>query len=179
LLTRALAAIRGLHEPLIMIWLGTCDLTQKIDRGFISLNSSVEIGDIMGNFRDFQTKIKSVNKTAEIIFLQCPIYSIKLWNKHKRHPDYEASSADDKTLETKVEILNNEFSKLNAGTDGPKFSLDLLNCSRVRTVRNKRKLKSKYIFNMKDLYNDGIHPNPLLAHLWLRKIQEIVLDKCF
>jgi hypothetical protein len=34
---------------------------------------------------------------------------------------------------------------------------------------------------MKDLYNDGIYPNPLLAHLWLRKIQEIpvVLDKCF
>jgi hypothetical protein len=81
----------------------------------------------------------------------------------KRHPDYETFSADDKTLETKVEILNNEFSKLNAGTDGPKFSLDL----------------SIYTFNMKDLYNDGIHPNTLLAHLWLRKIQEIVLDKCF
>jgi hypothetical protein len=65
-------------------------------------------------------------------------------------------------------ILNNEFSKLNARTDGPKFSFDLLKCSRVRTGRNKRKLKSKYTFNMKDLYNDGIHPNPLLAHLWLR-----------
>ena len=44
---------------------------------------------------------------------------------------------------------------------------------------NKRKLKSKYTFNMKNLYNDRIHPNPLSAHLWLRKIQEIVLDKCF
>ena len=97
----------------------------------------------------------------------------------KRHPDYETFSADDKTLETKVEILNNELSKLNAGTDEPKFSLDLFKCSRVRTGRNKRKLKSIYTFNMKDLYNDGIHPNPLLAHLWLRKIQEIVLDKCF
>jgi hypothetical protein len=72
----------------------------------------------------------------------------------KRHPDYETFSADDKTLETKVEILNNEFSKLNAGTDGPKFSFDLLKYSRVRTGRNKRKLKSKYTFNMNDLYND-------------------------
>jgi hypothetical protein len=63
-------------------------------------------------------------------------------------------------LTTKVEILNNEFSKLNARTDGPKFSFDLLKCSRVRTGRNKRKLKSKYTFNMKDLYNDGIHSNP-------------------
>ena len=97
----------------------------------------------------------------------------------KRHSDYETFSADDKTLETKVEILNNEFSKLNAGTDGPKFSFELLKYSRVRTGRNKRKLKSKYTFNMNDLYNDGIHPNPLLAHLSLRKIQEIVLDKCF
>ena len=105
LLTRALVAIWRLHEPLIMIWLGTCDLTQKVDRGFISLNSSIEIGDIMGNFRDFQTKIKSVNKTAEIIILQCPIYSIKLWNEHKRYHDYE--TPDDKTLEIKVEILNN------------------------------------------------------------------------
>ena len=84
-----------------------------------------------------------------------------------------------KLLKPKVEILNNEFSKLNAGTDGPKFSFELLKYSRVRTGRNKRKLKSKYTFNIKDLYNDGIHPNPLLAHLWLRKIQEIVLDKCF
>jgi hypothetical protein len=75
----------------------------------------------------------------------------------KRHPDYETFSADDKILEIK----------------------DLLKCSKVRTGRNKRKFKSKYTFHMKDLYNDGIHPNPLLAHLWRRKIQEIVLDKCF
>ena len=97
----------------------------------------------------------------------------------KRHPNYETFSADDKTLETKVEILNNEFSKLNAGTDGHKFSLDLLNCSRVRTGRNKRTLKSKYTFSMKDLYNEGIPPSALLAHLWHRKIQEIALDNCF
>jgi hypothetical protein len=75
-----------------------------------------------------------------------------------------------KLLKQRFEILKNEFSKLNAGTDGPKFSLDLLNCSRVRTGRNKRTLKSKYTFNMKDLYNDGIHPSPPLAHVWLRKI---------
>jgi hypothetical protein len=37
-------------------------------------------------------------------------------------------------------------------------------------VFNKPRLKSKYKFNMKDLYNDRIHPNPLLPHLWLRKI---------
>jgi hypothetical protein len=52
----------------------------------------------------------------------------------KRHPDYETFSADDKILEIKDEILNNKFSKLNAGTDGPKFSLDLLKCSRLGRV---------------------------------------------
>ena len=74
----------------------------------------------------------------------------------KRHPDYKTFSADDKILEIKVEILNNKFSQLNAGTDGPKFSLDLLKCSKVRTGRNKRTFKSKYTFNLKDLYNDQI-----------------------
>ena len=38
---------------------------------------------------------------------------------------------------------------------------------------NKRKLKSKYTFNMKNLSKSSF------AHLWLRKIQEMVLDKCF
>lgn len=71
MLSRALPAIRGLHEPLIVIWmgtLGTCDFTQQIDRGFISLNSSVGIGDMMGIFRDFQTKIKSVIKRQKYVF---------------------------------------------------------------------------------------------------------------
>ena len=104
---------------------------------------------------------------------------MKLWNKYKRHSDYETFSTDDKTIETKVEILHNECSTLNAGTVGPTFSLTLLKSSRVRTGRSKRRLKSNYVFNMKDLYNDGVYSNPLLAHLWLRKIQEIVLDKCF
>ena len=39
----------------------------------------------------------------------------------KRHPDYKTFSADDTILEIKVELLNNKFSKLNAGTDGPSF----------------------------------------------------------
>ena len=88
LIRRVLETIKGLHEPYVMIWLGTCDLTQKLDGGYISLNS-VEVKDIIGHFRDFQKEIKSVNETAEILFLQCPVYSIKLWNKHKRHPNYE------------------------------------------------------------------------------------------
>jgi hypothetical protein len=37
----------------------------------------------------------------------------------------------------------------------------------------------KYAYNFKDLYKDGIHPIDTLAKLWLRKLQPIVIEKCF
>jgi hypothetical protein len=30
-----------------------------------------------------------------------------------------------------------------------------------------------------DLFKDGIHPIDTLAKLWLRKLQQIVIEKCF
>ena len=41
LIRRVLETIKGLHEPNVMIRLGTCDLTQKLDGAYISFNSVV------------------------------------------------------------------------------------------------------------------------------------------
>jgi hypothetical protein len=71
----------------------------------------------------------------------------------------------------KLEILNQDISHLNA-TTVPNFSMDLL-----KNTKRKQGRRSNYIYKFQDIYKDGVHPIDILAELWLRKIQKIVIAR--
>jgi len=165
--------ITGLDNPLILIWLGTCEMTKKTGR-HISLYTEISVSDVLQKFRNLKTKILDVNSSAEILILKCPAYSIEHYNKYHRHPHSESFHEDDIILQDKIrDTENDKIIDLNPNFAGPNFSLDLM---RNTTVNKGR--RSKYNFMFKDLYIDGIHPCPILSTVWLRKIQKIVCKFC-
>ena len=83
--------------------------------------------------------------SEEIVYLECPVYSMKMWNA--LHGERE--SEGDKELEDKVEQLNTEIRRLYGSYIVPKFSLDLL-----KNTKNE-KGHYRYFYNYKDLYIDN------------------------
>ena len=147
-------------------------MTKKTGR-HISLYTKISVSDVLQKFRNLKTKILNVKSSGEILILKCPAYSIEHYNKYHRHPHSESFHEDDIILQDKIRDLNDKIIDLNPNFARPNFSLDLM---RNTTVNKGR--RSKYNFMFKDLYNDRIHPCPILSTVWLRKIQKIVC-KCF
>ncbi|CAC5389593.1 unnamed protein product [Mytilus coruscus] len=165
--------ITGLDNPLILIWLGTCEFTKKTGR-YISLHTEISVSDVLDKLGNLKANILDVNSSAEILILKCPAYSIEHYNKYHRHPDSESFHDDDSILQDKIQDLNDKLVDLNTNFPGSNFSLDLIKNTKVNKGR-----RSKYVFMFKDLYTDGIHPCPTLSMVWLRKIQKIVCKLCF
>ena len=67
----------------------------------------------------------------------------------------------DKELCSILSYFNEILRELNSPLKPPSISQDLVQSSKKRTQQ-----LTKYIFN-KHLYVDGIHPEKLLAELWL------------
>lgn len=171
-------AVRGEDSPLLLVWTGTCDFTDfDTSNRTISLNG-VSVPDVLDRLRKFRDSILEVNPSTEFIFLQCPHFSIKLWNE-SLDETVAAELEDDEKLFEKIDQLNNELDSLNADISGPRFSLDLYKNTRVRRGRERNSIKTKSFYNFGNLYTDGIHPIPLLAEVWLRKLQQIVIQKCY
>ena len=97
-----------------------------------------------------------------------------MWNEIKEHGDPRQFKNDDVTLVSKIKWLNSFFHAMNGEANKtPKISEDL-----NKNTKNK-KGHSRYFYNYKELTTDGIHPVDILAKLWLKKFQKIVLEKCF
>lgn len=149
------------HEsnPTIIIWLGTCELTYKtgnevkIDE---SVNKQRQISNIIDNYTNLKSKILEHIPNANIIFLECPYYSIERWNKTG------INTEQDKKLKDLVDNLNSEIALLNSQPT-PRVSQDQI-------ISNKSKgKKTKYKVNYNTL-TDGIHPGRAIARLWLLKL---------
>ena len=157
----------------------TCDFT-KFDRRtrYLSLDEDVSVADVVDKLQNIKREVLKVNASTEVIFLQCPVFSIRLWNEYQNHSNPDSFKDDDEALIGKIGNLNDEIDSINS-TRSPPFSLDLLRASKVRRGRSQNRIQTKYAYNFKDLYKDGIHPIDTLAKLWLRKLQQIVIEKCF
>ena len=160
--------IRDMQEPLVLIWLGTCDLTKLGQRKRVSLRR-IEPTDLRNALDEMQKKILQINSSSKVIFLKCPVYSISKWNESHGLDLQERDGSDDQ-LETAVKNFNEVIDSLN-NCYTPKFSLDLL-----KNTKTKHGRQSRYYFNFKDLYLDGIHPGPEVSKLWLLRIRKIFFD---
>ncbi|MEW8545299.1 MAG: hypothetical protein AB2693_17390 [Candidatus Thiodiazotropha sp.] len=157
----------------VYIFLGTCDLTTKTG-DFITLNDSHESDSAHLIHRYEQLVSFAQEKNFEITFLEIPIYSIKEWNRYHGDPCPELFRDQDNKLHNSLKIINDEIERINftLGKQSPKFSLDL-----ERSRKPSGKSERKY-YNFL-LLKDGIHPNPLLSRLWLRRIVALIRQECY
>lgn len=157
----------------VYIFLGTCDLSTK-EGDFIVLNQTYrnDREKVIEEFR--QLTYFANEKRFDLTLLEIPVYSIKEWNRYHGDPCPEVFSRKDKHLHTSLEKINKEIRKINEsnGKYSPRFSCDL-ECSRKPEGRDRR------LYYNFSLLKDGIHPKPLLASLWLRRIARLVRQDCY
>ena len=80
---KLLELVEKSRDPIVLVWLGTCELTEKKGK-YISIRhynykyQNVEYK--LDEYRELLSKIKEANPTATVIFLECPYHSIYAYN---------------------------------------------------------------------------------------------------
>jgi hypothetical protein len=163
------------YKIIIYLWAGTCDLTIK-ERKFLKLkyknNRAVD-----HTVDQYKRAIKIVNKyqNAEIKLIDCPLLSIRHWNKNKGHPKPEPFKVDDFIITKQNQELNYKIGEIN----------DQLNKTSVKISkyyfrgRKRKGGKTRKSVNLSINSKDGIHPGRLLS---LAITKHILLDtytECF
>lgn len=170
----------------LYVWLGTCDLTAKksefIKFGsrskkvtFIDLRHETDTSAVLyvkqqiDKFRQFVSKFPSV----KIVFLEIPYYSIEKYNRHLKVVNPESYHGSDLILTERICILNDYIREVNesSGFNTPRFNRDLV---KYRKGQDQAKRKSLDFSG----YRDGIHPDKVLAGIWMKKIVMHMLHAC-
>ena len=84
-----------------------------------------------------------------------------------------ADQSHDFTLKEQIDELNKAIRALNTETRrySPKFNLDITWCRSAACRKNRYCIKYK-------LFKDGIHPDELLAKVWLRNLIAVIIKDC-
>ena len=163
-------------QILIAVWTGTCDLTQFSCRSkrYIDLNQ-ITVEDIVSQYQKIITASVKYGSKIKLVFLECPQYSISIWNETKGHPNSENFKSSTNILLSRITELNTAIRRLNTvnGVSAPKFSLDLVKSRKS----NKSYTTEKVTYS---LLTDGIHPCLALCRYWLRRIvHSLMLVHCY
>ena len=162
--------IKRSYKPIVIIWLGTCELTEKRGK-FIRIVENIDerLDEIETQYTLYKERILSANAESTVIYLECPFFNIPLWNKHKGHYNPDGFEPDQILLEKAIKRLN---IILRSITDdevrNPKLSLDLEESTK------KRNKPRKYHLNYKALSIDGVHPGKDIARLWYLRIVRMI-----
>lgn len=170
----------------LFVFLGTCELTKisTFSRGsgyarvkrYIELRHSDDntaFSYVRGQIDRFYQLVSNY-PTVSIVFLEIPPYSIQEWNKYQGHPDPKSFLPQDLKLYERISIINdyiklvNEFSSVKS----PRFDLDL-----KRTRKSQGDSHRRTSLNFSN-YKDGIHPKPLLARVWMKRILLQIFADC-
>lgn len=159
----------------LYIFLGTCDLTVRKGR-FIELRQKDDLSAVsyityqINRYRQFVSNFPSVT----IVFLEIPPYSIVKWNESRGHRDPQSFLSQDLALYERLSLVNEYIKELNSSSHvgSPRFNLDL-----QRTRKSTGSSHKRVSINFSS-YKDGVHPNPLLARCWLKRIIILILKHC-
>lgn len=155
------------------IWTFTCDFTDKPGQNIV-LNQTT-IDQIITECNRIQSICDSYGNRVKVVFLECPYYSISIWNQTKCGSLREQFIQQDKILEDKIDELNLRLQYLNEqnGISAPRFSLDLKKSRKSNKVYKTGKISFGCL-------KDGVHPCDELSGYWLvRLVEGIVAKHCF
>ena len=192
-----LRLVKELKDPIILVWLGTCEITRKVDK-YIKLYKYPyqNIEFILTEYRKLRYQIRRKNPSASLYFIECPCYSITKSNKPKnivvnstinlgkvneRYPslivnkirevrEIQWAAKVDKEVSTQIDYYNDHLKLLNRGISTPRLSQDIIVSNKSR-VDPRVKYKKNY-----NLMHDGVHPIRTLAKLWAVKLVETALE---
>lgn len=79
---KLLKYVEEVNNPIVLIWLGTCEITKKEGK-YASLRDYPfqNIENTLTDYRTLRDKIKRGNENASVHFIECPCYSITRYNK--------------------------------------------------------------------------------------------------
>ncbi len=160
------------NKPAVVyIWTGTCDITHKGRHRLLNIahwdNTSVH--HIVNQLHRARDIVLKHNCTVKYITL--PPQSVSIWNRQKSHQTKPSWDLADKQALAQTTKVNQEIDKLNTqlGRNTLKFHWDLFKTRKGRAAKC-------YIDK---LCIDGIHPSPLLAEKWLRRLELDIIRECF
>ena len=157
--------IRSSTNPIVLVWLGSCEFTQKDKNSKITLKPEIDVTRVVSEYEKFKRDILSFQSSAEVYLIETPTPYINVWNQMHGH---EIDENLDKELGGILSYFNEKLRELNSPLKPPSISQDLVQSSKKHTQQ-----LTKYIFN-KHLYVDGIHPEKSLAELWLLRFYQFI-----
>ena len=160
--------IARLRNPVVILWFGSCEMTQKNGK-YISLidNPEDKLVQIRNDYIAYKQQIKNANKNSTIIYLECPFQSIVIWNFVKGHPSPGSFKDEQRLLESYITKLNHIIKEINGDQVVPHLSQDM-----IFSIK-KKKRTPKYLKNFSLLY-DGVHPSKTLSKLWYLRIMRML-----
>lgn len=203
---RLLNTAKYAREPIILIWLGTCELTTKDNTGkYIKLREfpyqNVEL--TLSEYRELKANILRVNRQAIVLYIECPYHSITRYNRERG----KITDCNNNTVSITItpkhkgkhfpSLVVNKYKKkrqifLASQIDNDLCSvidyynqhLRLINkkiatprlAQDIISSRKGQKLKVTKYSKNWNLYNDGIHPSRLLANLWWYRLIELTFE---
>lgn len=152
----------------LCVWLGTCDLTQKVGKTLSLRHNTVEnclkqVTNQIGRFYQLLANYPRVN----IVFLEIPPYSLVQWFRSKGLVSVTDLLVQDLQLAERIDLVNEFIRQENYRRSvwSPKFKLDLVNYRKTAGGSSRKGICFRN-------YLDGVHPDPLLSKVWLKRIVE-------
>lgn len=156
--------------PVLLFWFGTCSFTEKKDNLFvIKENLDQVIVDVIESYKYTKRNLLTQNPRAKICFLECPYYSLWIFNKHRGKEVHKTFFIEQqRELIRAIDTHNIQVRLLNkAENKTPNFNKDFT------TRSHRRKRKPRYIVDYSQL-RDGCHVGPNLSELWLLRIHRLI-----
>ncbi|CAC5391684.1 unnamed protein product [Mytilus coruscus] len=115
------ANIKKKDRAILFLWIAPCDLTTKEGK-FISITYNTtkyqsKIDNLVTKLSTLKAQIEARYKHTKVCLLECPPYSIKLYNKHQGHEDpnkYIEQTARLENLKRQIRRLNTQIFRVKS-----------------------------------------------------------------
>ena len=124
---------KRIKYPVLLFWFGTCSFTRKTNTGLFEVKDKLEsvVDDVITSYRETKTKLKNLNPRAKLVFLECPYYSLSMFNLHRRKKfDKDYFIKQQRQLINAIDYHNVQVRALNNIKNIPNFNNDF--SSRVK-----------------------------------------------
>ena len=155
--------------PVILFWFGTCSLTTKSNGLFVAKDDLEEVvKKVIQTYKDTKDKLLKLNHRAKIFFLQCPYYSLSMFNNHRKKKFQKGFFQHQQgRLNSAVDLHNQLIREINCSCNTPNFNNDF------STRSHSKKGKPRKAVDYSQL-RDGCHIGRKLAELWLLRIHRLI-----
>ena len=157
--------------PVILFWFGTCSLTTKNSAGIFVIKNNLDqiVDQIIDNYKSTKKELLKLNHRAKIVFLECPYYSLSMYNEFRGKDLKKNYFGNQQALLNKaIDKHNSEIRELNSFRDkAPNFNNDF------STRSNRKNRKPRRVIDYSQL-RDGCHFGRKLSELWLLRLHRLI-----